>query len=246
MSYSSCCFKGFKWEGTPAGRIDKVANLDTYITGDNSHAAVLVIHDVFGWTFPNIRLLADHIAKESDVTAFVPDFFGGEVLDFEMCRQERYEEIGLDKFVERNSREIREPEIFNFAKYLREHFTRVGAAGYCFGGWAVFRLGAKEHQPPIVDCIIAGHPAHLTKDDIDQIGVPFQILAPEFDFTYPPELKLHTFKRAQTAGLAFDYQHFPGVSHSCLVRGDESRPGERSAMARGKDVAVGWLRQHLH
>jgi dienelactone hydrolase len=97
MSYSSCCFKGFKWEGTPAGRTDKVANLDTYITGDNSHAAVLIIHDVFGWTFPNIRLLADHIAKETDVTAFVPDFFGGEVLDFEMCRQERYEEIGLDE-----------------------------------------------------------------------------------------------------------------------------------------------------
>lgn len=246
MPYSSCCFKGFRWEGTPVGRTDKLANLDTYITGDNPDAAVLVIHDVFGWTFPNIRLLADHFAKEANVTAYVPDFFHGEVLDFDLCRQERYKEAGLNEFVKRNSRQIREPEIITFAKYLRERFARVGAAGYCFGGWAVFRLGAREHNPPLVDCIISGHPSNLTEDDIDNVGVPFQMLAPEDDFTYSPELKLYTFKRAQTAGLPFDYQHFPGVRHSCLTRGDDSRPGEKAAMVRGKDAAVAWLQRYIH
>ena len=248
MPFSKCCFQGFQWEGTPVGRTDKIANLDTYITGDNPSAAVLIIHDIFGWTFPNIRLLADHFAEEANVTAYVPDFFGGEIINHELCRQERYEEAGVHEFFARNSREIREPEMFSFAKCLREQFkySRVGAVGYCYGGWAVFRLGSKQHDPPLVDCIVSGQPAWLTEADIDDVGVPFQMLAPEFDFTYPPELKLYTFQRGQTLGLPFDYQHLSGVVHSCLTRGDDSRPGERAAMARGKDAAVGWFQQYLH
>jgi dienelactone hydrolase len=246
MHHSPCCFQGFQWEGSPVGRTDKLTNLDTYITGDNPSAAVLIIHDVFGWTFPNIRLLADHFAKEANVTAYVPDVFGGKILDYDLCHQERYKEAGVDDFLKRNSREIREPQILAFAKYLRGQYNRVGAAGYCYGGWVVFRLGSREHDPPLVDCIISGHPSDLTKADIDDVGVPFQMLAPEIDPNYTPELKLYTFQRAQTAGVPFDYQHFPGVGHSCLTRGDDSRPGERSAMIRGKDAAVRWLQQYLH
>jgi dienelactone hydrolase len=44
-----------------------------YVTGSNSEVAVLVIHDLFGWTFPNIRLLADAYAEEADATVYVPD-----------------------------------------------------------------------------------------------------------------------------------------------------------------------------
>lgn len=246
MAYSSCCFRGFRWESTPVGHVDKIAGRDTYVTGNNPHAAVLVIHDVFGWTFPNIRLLADHFAQEANVTAYVPDFFGGEILDFDLCRQEKYEAVGLPEFVKRNSRAIRQPEVLEFAAALRPEYKSLGAIGYCFGGWAVFCLGAKSIEPPLVDCIVAGHPADLTEEDVDNIGVPFQILAPEHDFTYSSQLKSYTFNRGLDSRVDFDYQHFPGVGHSCLTRGDVSRPGERAAMERGKEAAVSWLRRYVH
>jgi dienelactone hydrolase len=35
--------------------------------------AIIVIHDLYGWTFPNIRLLADHYAAEVGATVYVPD-----------------------------------------------------------------------------------------------------------------------------------------------------------------------------
>jgi hypothetical protein len=35
-------------------------------------------------TFPSVRLLADHYAQEADATVYVPDFFGGEVVPFEI------------------------------------------------------------------------------------------------------------------------------------------------------------------
>jgi hypothetical protein len=30
-------------------------------------------HDVFGWTFRNIRIMADQYAQEADTTVYVPD-----------------------------------------------------------------------------------------------------------------------------------------------------------------------------
>lgn len=70
---SSCCLTGFQWDGTPVGKDGKLANNDTYVTGTNKDVAILIIHDVFGWTFKNTRLVADHFAKEVDATVYLPD-----------------------------------------------------------------------------------------------------------------------------------------------------------------------------
>lgn len=246
MSVSSCCLKGFEWEGAPAGRIGKLANNEAYITGDNPDVAVMIIHDLLGWTFPNVRLLADHYAREANATVYVPDFFGGESLPFGPIVNGNWHELDVPGFVKKNSREIREPEIFDCARALRQKYKKVGAVGFCYGGWAVFRLGAKEHQPPLVDCIAVGHPSLLTKKDIDEVAVPVQILAPEIDPVYTAELKTHSFETITKLGVPFDYQHFPGVEHACFVRGDNKKVGEREAMVRGKNAAVSWFKQFLH
>lgn len=246
MSIAPCCLKGFEWAGTSTGRVEKLANNAAYVAGDNPDAAVLIVHDLLGWTYPNVRLLADHYAKEADVTVYVPDFFGDEVVDFEAVDNEQWDKIDLQGMMQRNSRQIREPEIFGCARALRSQYKTLGAIGFCWGGWAVFRLGAKEHQPPLVDCISVGHPSLLTKEDIGDVAVPVQMLAPEIDPVYTPELKMHTFETLQKVSVPFDYQHFPGVAHGCLVRGDARKAGERDAMVRGKNAAVAWFRQFLH
>jgi dienelactone hydrolase len=144
----------------------------------------MIIHDLPGWTFPNVRLLADHYAREANATVYVPNFFGGEVLPFGLIINGNWHEIDVPGVVKKNSREIREPEIFDCTRALRQKYKKVGAVGFCYGGWAIFRLGAKEHQPPLVDCIMVGHPSLLTKKDIDEVTVPVQILAPEIDPVY--------------------------------------------------------------
>ena len=147
-------------------------------------------------------------------------------------------------WLERNSRAIREPEIFEAAKKLRSEYEKLGAVGYCYGGWGCFRLGARENK--LVDCISVGHPSMLTKEDIDNVGVPLQILAPEMDFAYSDELKEYTWKTLPKNGIPFDYQHLPGVGHGCLIRGRPKEEKEREAMARGKNAAVAWFQQWLH
>ena len=68
-----CCLRGFRWNAPPAGKEGKIGDSNTYIAGDNNDTAVIIITDLYGWKFSNIRLLADHYAEEADVTAFVPD-----------------------------------------------------------------------------------------------------------------------------------------------------------------------------
>lgn len=73
MSVSDCCLKGFRWDGEPKGHETQLAGSSCYMTGTNSKVAILIIHDLFGWTFPNTRILADHYAEEVDATVYVPD-----------------------------------------------------------------------------------------------------------------------------------------------------------------------------
>ena len=60
----TCCVKSFAWDGVPQGTESTLADLPCYVTGTNREAAVLYVHDILGWKFPNARILADHFARE--------------------------------------------------------------------------------------------------------------------------------------------------------------------------------------
>lgn len=70
---SSCCLRGVLWAGKQQGYETSVNGRDCYVTGDEPGIAIIVIHDLHGWTFANIRLLADSYAKEVGATVYVPD-----------------------------------------------------------------------------------------------------------------------------------------------------------------------------
>jgi dienelactone hydrolase len=173
--------------------------------------------------------------------------FGGEILDPDILSQPDQRDWGkldLPAFLARNSKETRSPEIFGCAKELRSRYKKVGVIGFCYGGWGVFQLGAKENNG-LVDCISTGHPSGLTKEEMDKVGVPVQILAPEHDPLFTPELKEYANKVIPTLAVPYDYQYFPGMVHGFAIRGGPNVPGERDAMERAKNAAVFWFRQWL-
>lgn len=73
-----------------------------------------------------------------------------------------------------------------------------------------------------------------------------QLLAPERDRASDAALKAHALATLQERGVAFQYRHFPGVEHACLIRGHERKEGEKEAMVKGKNAAVAWYREWLH
>jgi dienelactone hydrolase len=242
---SDCCVKGSEWHGTPNGQETTLARNNTYVTGSNEEVAILVIHDLFGWTFPNLRLLADHYASKANATVYLPDFFGGEILPSETLQDEtQWGKLDIPGFLSRNSKAIREPEIFECARALRSQYKRIAAVGFCFGGWAVFRLGGKDVN--LVDCISTAHPTLLEKSEIQNVDVPVQIMAPEFDPMFTPELKEFCNKVVPTLGVPYDYQYFPGLHHAFATKGDPENGLENKGMERAKNAAVHWFQQWLH
>jgi len=242
---SSCCKTGFLWQGEPAGSESTIGDYKTYVTGKNPDVAVLIVADIFGWTLTISRLLADHFAKEADATVYLPDFFGGEIVAPEMLEDpEKAAKFDIGAFMGRNSKEIRGPEIFAVANLLRARYKKVGAIGYCYGGWGVFQLGAKGKN--LVDCVSAAHPSGLTKDEITSLGVPTQILAPEHDHIFTPELKTFSNENIPKLGIDYAYEYFPGLVHGFATRGDQNNKAQKDGLERAKNAAVAWFVQYLH
>jgi dienelactone hydrolase len=85
-------------------------------------------------------------------------------------------ELNLDAYLTANSREARSPEIIACARHLRAQYSKVGAIGYCYGGWAGFHIASEAFNPaddtqqPLIDCLVVGHPSLLTEADIDAVS----------------------------------------------------------------------------
>ena len=79
------CVSGTLHEGTPAGRVETIHNLATYVTeppnGVTPKGIIVIIPDAFGWTLVNSRILADRYAERGGFTVYLPDFMDGYVVD---------------------------------------------------------------------------------------------------------------------------------------------------------------------
>ncbi len=180
-------------------------------------------------------------------SVFLDHSFGGEVLDADLliAGPEHWGPLDIQGFFERSSKEVRSPEIFECAKIVRSKHDRVGVVGFCFGAWGAFQLGAKANNG-LVDCISMAHPSYVTKEEIQGVGVPVQICAPEHDQLFTEELKEFSNRVIPTLGVPYDYQFFPGLTHGFSVRGDIRNKAERAGMERAKNAVVLWFRQWLH
>ncbi|KAF2185588.1 endo-1,3-1,4-beta-D-glucanase [Zopfia rhizophila CBS 207.26] len=241
---SECCKSGFSWGGNPVGTETTLGDNKAYVTGTSKSAAILIVHDVFGWTFRNLRLLADAYAKEADATVYLPDFFGGEVVSEEtMDDPAKREAFNVMSFIGRNSKDKRFPEIMSCAKALKSQFPKVGAIGFCYGGWAVFKLGS---DPSLIDAVSTAHPSMLEKSEIEGLKVPVQILAPETDPMFSPELKEFANKTIPTLGVPYEYVYFPGLVHGFAARGDRNNKAQKDGLERAKRSAVNFFNEFLH
>lgn len=71
----------------------------------------------------------------------------------------KFAAFDIGAFLGRNGKATRGPEVFACAKALKQElgFKKVGAVGFCYGGWAAFQLGAKGRsaQRPLRDDLLS-------------------------------------------------------------------------------------------
>ena len=156
---------------------------------------------------------------------------------------ERQKAFDVSAWIGRNSREKRWPQVTAGAQALKAQYPKVAAIGYCWGGWACLQLGA---DPTLIDAISTAHPALLKEADFDNVKVPVQLLAPEHDNTFTPELKQYSLKALPRTAIQWEYVYFAGYTHGFASRGDPSELSKRPGLERAKRCAVNFFNEFIH
>lgn len=136
------------------------------------------------------------------------------------------------------------PDILRFARHIRRLHTKVGVVGYCWGGSPALQLAARS-QEDLVHCVSVAHPSSITKEEVDYLAVPTQIIAPEKDHLFPQEMKDYCNAKIPTLGIPYAYEWFPGVAHGFATRGNVDDPDERKAMERACNAVIRWCNDFL-
>ncbi|KAI9720163.1 MAG: hypothetical protein M1812_002980 [Candelaria pacifica] len=172
------CVSGVVHSGTPTGSTNKIHGVDTYFAspsnGGPPRGIIVVVPDVFGWTFSNTRVLADSYAKKGNFTVYVPDFMNAaQVLS------------NFIPFLVRNRAGVAKPRIHTFLKALRDspetQGVPIGVAGFCWGGLHAAQAAhpfsvAGKKEKPLIDAAFVAHPVGLkVPADIEALDVPFSL-----------------------------------------------------------------------
>jgi dienelactone hydrolase len=84
------------------------------------------------------------------------------------------------------------------------------------------------------------------KEEIDGVKVPIQILSPENDHAYTPELKAYSNEKIPTLGVPYEYIYFPGLTHGFATKGDLNDKKQVDGLERAKRSAVNFFNEFLH
>ncbi|KAI3324190.1 dienelactone hydrolase family protein [Xylariaceae sp. AK1471] len=215
------CFNGGVHEGTPTGTVTKLHGLDVYVaepaSGNPPKGIVVLIPDVFGWDFVNIRLMADSFARKKDYRVYTPDFMNADsdtghaapVSTIDSIQKvlapktwsetlaKPYHIVSLISVVipaivfNRFGKTF--PIVKNFMESLRRNEAAhlpIGVTGYCWGGKHVVLLaeGLTIDGKPLMDAGFTAHPSALSLfGEIEKIAVPVSFALGEKDNMISPK-----------------------------------------------------------
>ena len=238
------CAEGYSWAGQPKGTEGTLGKLKAYIAKPETEgppgAAILFVHDAFGWSLSNSRLLCDMFCELTGLPVYMPDFFDGEKL----LEEDQINPLMIEKppsilgrlsqgfkfaavlprfmsFIMRHNVKKSEPLIKDAVSELKQScgVTSLGVVGYCWGGKYALRLGSED----AVKAIVAVHPSLVDpKDDLVGLKASVLLLLAEKDPVISKSLREKIEAAIQAAGVATESVLYEGTSHGFATRCDES------------------------
>lgn len=245
-----CCTTGFRHEGTPTGKIVKVAGKwDAYLAtppADKAHkdVAIIFIPDVFG-IWQNSQLLADQFALEG-YACMIVDILNGDALTLDQMEKidiMKWIDEGSDGKNPHNSAAI-DPIVEAAAKCLKEEHgvKKLGGLGYCFG--AKF-LAHQFKKGDAIDVGYFAHPSFVTEEELTACNGPLSIAACETDSIFTVPLRHKSEEILRRSGRPWQINLFSGVTHGFAIRCDTRDKAQRFAKEQAFCQAVAWFNEWL-
>ena len=160
-----------------------------------------------------------------------------------------WKESGPKEFEEwkmRHETPVTDPILARIVSWVHKTYgkdTKIGGAGYCFGGRYVMRLMGSG----VIDVGVVNHPSFYTMGEVRKLGKgkKLAIFAAEKDDILPAEKRRETEDVLTTSGATWMSTVYSGTEHGFSVRGDLSNKIVRLAKERAFCGAVGWFRDWL-
>lgn len=246
MSSDACVTGHFTTQSAARGEETRIADLPSYLVRPDGKptVAVVIVTDVFGYTLPNTRVIADRLAAEGGVLAVVPDLLEGDPLPVDR--------VGID-LVSWMSRHSDTPKILGqlhrvVTALKADHGVRhVVAQGYCWGGKYAILAGTKgscdEEPNPFVDAFVAAHPSRVeVPSHIEAIATPGLFLFSETDKLFTPEVIGRVKSIVEANHFDVEIKQFPGTNHGFAVRGDEADPVVGKAKEEALQAGIAFVK----
>ncbi|EHK21328.1 uncharacterized protein TRIVIDRAFT_78426 [Trichoderma virens Gv29-8] len=267
------CFRGSVHEGEPRGQVTHAYGRETYVVepanGQPAKGIVVILPDAFGWSFANVRLLADQYADKGGFKVYAPDFMDGRAAPLYMLESMKilsssagiFSKIyhvgralgGVLPFIIYNWPSRAWPRVKGFFEQLRKEegaSLPVGAAGFCWGGKQVILLGHGDtiDGRPLIDAGFTGHPSLLTlPSDIEKLKLPVSFAMAEHDEYLSVEKaeSIRAIVEAKPEGARGEVTIYPETGHGFCVRADQKFPQSVKQADDALEQCIKWFNAHF-
>ncbi|KAI0027332.1 alpha/beta-hydrolase, partial [Vararia minispora EC-137] len=238
---------GVRHEGTPAGKLEEIAGVKTYIAlpeGEyDKTKAVIYLCDAFGIELENNLLLCDDFARNG-YQVYAPDLFEGEAATPEFLDDRAA--FDFMAWLGRHSPAHNFTRVKGVLDELRKQgVTRFAGTGYCYGGRMVFDFAFADE----IQVSATSHPSLLQIADLEKYAstakAPLLINACEVDEQFPKEKQDKALELLQDFKPGFKQAYFDGCVHGFAVRGDMSDPKVKAGKEGAFSNTVEWFKKYL-
>ncbi|ORY11256.1 dienelactone hydrolase [Clohesyomyces aquaticus] len=270
VGISSCCLSGKVQDGKPTGSVRTIAGLSTYVaepTNNSKAQSIVFLVDIFGYTFPNVRLLADSYAR-AGFTAYIPDVHEGDSLPISFLQDVEpplptresltlvqktaaTAKVGatLGPWLIKHREAVSKPIIDGFIREIRKTpgTDKVGVIGFCWGGrYAI--LAAHETDPALaVDTAYACHPSLVAiPADFEGVKRPLSLALGDKD-SLLGEKEVGQIKEImeKKGEVESDVRVYEDQVHGFALRGDWGSDKDKKAMDEAEKQGIEWFKKHL-
>ncbi|EFJ15446.1 hypothetical protein SELMODRAFT_173745 [Selaginella moellendorffii] len=176
--------------------------------------AVILVSDIFGWSSPLLRKLADKVAAAGYLVV-VPDLLNNDPFK---PAESGSPYATFPAWIKNHEPPKSIQQCKKIVALLKSKgITSIGIAGFCWGAKVAALMGREDS----VRAVVLLHPSFVTVDDMREIRAPVAILAAEVDQRTPAavieESRAILASRAEVESFI---KFFPGASHGWTVRYD--------------------------
>ncbi|KAJ3525065.1 hypothetical protein NMY22_g10729 [Coprinellus aureogranulatus] len=241
------CLKGSLHPGTPKGRNETIAGVNTYVAeppkghGKAPKKVIFFFSDVFSAVWINNELIQDYFASQGYHVYGLDYFFDDPIQNHTNFDLEPFDpDFDMDAWIAKSRKQAEEvlPGWIDAVRSRSGELTPLSlirAAGYCFGAKYVMEISA-------TDGVIAGafsHPFELTEDHFNNINKPLLMNCAERDTSFPAPNLYRAVDILTSRNASYHTQIYSGTHHGFATRANLS---DENAVWAAEDAAKSVIR----